>query len=291
MSEHKKDEKKNELGFGTTGHEWDGIEEWNNPLPRWWLYTFYACIVWGIAYSIAMPAWPMIKEATPGLLGFSTRGKVEAQIAQAQVAHAPVDAKLVAAEFDALGEDPELLQYAVSKGAAVFRTYCSQCHGSGAQGSLGHYPNLLDDDWLWGGDLESIHDTIAHGIRYEADDDTRLSDMPAFGDMIEPEELDQVIEHVLAISGQTHDATLAEAGAVVFEDNCSGCHAEDGTGDIYAGAPNLTDAIWLFGGDKAAITETVTNARNSIMPAWSTRLDEAEIRAVAAYVHGLGGGQ
>ncbi|MGV6812266.1 MAG: cytochrome-c oxidase, cbb3-type subunit III [Brevirhabdus sp.] len=285
------EEKKNEHGFGTTGHEWDGIEEWNNPLPRWWVWTFYICIVWGIGYSIAYPAWPLMKEATPGLLGFSTRANVAADIEAVNKANAEIDAKLAAADLTTIDDDQELKQYAFSGGAAVFKTFCSQCHGSGAGGSQGHYPNLLDDDWLWGGDIESIHDTIAHGIRYEQDEDTRLSDMPAFGEMLEADEIDQVVQHVLNISGQEHDAAKAELGAVVFEDNCSGCHAEDGTGDIYAGAPNLTDAIWLFGGDTDAITTTVTYARNSIMPAWSGRLSDAQINAVATYVHSLGGGQ
>lgn len=291
MSDQPGTDKKSELGNSTTGHEWDGIEEWNNPLPRWWVWTFYACIVWGVGYSVLYPAWPLLKEATPGILGYSTRANVADEIERFKTANAEIDAKLASVELTEIADDAALTQYAVSGGDAVFKTYCSQCHGSGAAGALGRYPNLLDDDWLWGGDIESIHDTIAHGIRYEADDDTRLSDMPAFGDMIEPEEVTQVVEYVLALSGQEHNAPAAELGAVVFEDNCSGCHAEDGTGDIYAGAPNLTDAIWLFGGDKEAITTTVTYARNSIMPAWADKLSESQIRAVAMYVHNLGGGE
>jgi len=174
----------------------------------------------------------------------------------------------------------------------VFRTWCAQCHGSGAAGAEG-YPNLLDNDWLWGGSIEDIHLTVSHGIRNTEDGDARYSEMPKFGadEILEPAQIDAAVQYVLAISGQEHDAALAAEGQTVFIDNCSSCHMEDGTGDRTQGAPNLTDAIWLYGGDVASLTETVTNARFGVMPTWSTRLSEAEIRAVAAYVHGLGGGE
>jgi len=281
---------------GTTGHSWDGIEELNNPLPRWWLWTFYICIVYAIGYSIAYPAWPGIKGATPGLLGFSTRAEVAQDIAAAEAKLAPINAKLAAAELTAISGDPELNGYAQSAGAAVFKTWCAQCHGDGAAGAKG-YPNLLDDDWLWGGDIEAIHFTVAHGIRNEDDPEgeARYSEMPAFGrdELLEKEEISQVVNYVMSLSpgGTPEDASQVEAGAVVFEDNCSSCHMEDGTGDRSQGAPNLTDAIWLYGGDYPAITETVANARYGVMPNWNERLSEAEIRAVATYVHSLGGGE
>ncbi|MBR9843269.1 MAG: cytochrome-c oxidase, cbb3-type subunit III [Rhodobacteraceae bacterium] len=282
----------------TTGHSWDGIEEYNNPLPKWWVYIFYACIVWAIGYSVAYPAWPGLKEATPGLIGFSTRGNVAADIAEQQEKLGPINAKLEAAELTAITSNPELNAYAVSAGAAVFKTWCAQCHGSGAAGAVG-YPNLLDNDWLWGGDVEAIHATVSHGIRNEDDDDARFSDMPAFGDdYLEAEEIDSVVNYVMTLSGQApNDAALVEAGAEVFEAECSACHAEDGTGDRAQGAPNLTDAIWLYGGDYATIKETVTFSRSGVMPPWSAeaseagRLTEAQIRAVAVYVHQLGGGE
>ena len=274
----------------TTGHSWDGIEEYNNPLPRWWLWTFYACIIWGIAYSIAYPAWPMIKEATPGLLGFSTRAQVAEEIASVDAANEAIEAKLVATPLTEVSADAELNQFAVNAGGAVFRTWCAQCHGSGAAGAKG-YPNLLDDDWLWGGDIEAIHATISHGIRNEEDPDARFSQMPAFGEILSGEEIAQLVAHVQTISGQEADTTLASAGETLFLDNCSSCHAEDGTGMRDLGAPNLTDAIWLYGGDEATLTETITNARFGVMPAWSERLSEADIAAVATYVHGLGGGE
>ena len=278
----------------TTGHEWDGIQEFNNPLPRWWLWVFYACIVWAIWYSIAYPAWPGLKSATSGYLGFSTRAQVAESIAEFETKLAPMNDKLAGVELASIADDAELRGYAVSAGAAVFKTWCTQCHGSGAAGAKG-YPNLLDDDWLWGGTMEDIHTTITHGIRNTDDEDARFSQMPAFGrdELLEKEQIAQVVNYVMSISaGNTpQDASLVAEGEVVFQDNCAACHMEDGTGDRFQGAPNLTDAIWLFGGDYASLYETVYNARYGVMPNWNTRLSEAEIRAVATYVHGLGGGE
>lgn len=276
----------------TTGHSWDGIEEFNNPLPRWWLWTFYATIIWGIAYSIAYPAWPLISGATPGVLHASTRADVAAEIKRYEDANAPIEAKLAAADLNTITSDPELVNYTTNAGGAIFRTWCAQCHGSGAAGAKG-YPNLLDNDWLWGGTIDDIHTTVTHGIRNTTDADARYSEMPKFGadGLLEKEQIEQVVQYVLQISGQEHDAALAEAGATVFADNCSACHGADGTGDRAQGAPNLTDAIWLYGGDQATLTETVTNARFGVMPSWQGRLSEADIRAVAAWVHSRGGGE
>ena len=276
----------------TTGHSRDGIEEFNNPLPRWWLWTFYATIFWGVLYTIAYPAWPLISGATPGVLGYSTRAEVAEDITRFEELNAPIEAKLEAADLTAISADAELANYTQNAGAAVFKTWCAQCHGAGAAGVQGQgYPNLLDDDWLWGGSIEDIHLTISHGIRNEEDPDARYSEMPAFGELLAEEEIAGVVQYVRQISGQEADAALATAGETVFLDNCAACHAEDGTGDRFQGAPNLTDAIWLYGGSVDDITYTVENARFGVMPSWTSRLSEAEIRAVAAYVHGLGGGE
>lgn len=288
MSNHEKDD---DLDFETTGHSWDGIKEYNKPLPKWWLWTFYITIIWGIGYTIAYPAWPGLKDSTAGLLGYSTRGEVAADIEAFEEANAPMNEKLASVELASISDDAELYGYAVSSGAAVFRTWCAQCHGSGAAGAKG-YPNLLDDAWLWGGTMEDIHLTISHGIRNEEDPDARYSEMPKFGDILETAEIEQVVNFVMSMSGAAPaDASKVEAGAVVFADNCAACHAEDGTGDIYQGAPNLTDAIWLYGGDYDTLMNTVTNSRYGVMPPWTDRLSEAEIRAVSTYVHQLGGGE
>lgn len=273
----------------TTGHSWDGIQEFNNPLPRWWLWTFYATILWGVLYTIAYPAWPLISGATPGLLGFSTRAEVRADIEAVNAANADIEMRLASAELGAIADDPALQVYATNAGAAVFRTWCAQCHGSGAAGAVG-YPNLLDDDWLWGGTIEEIHYSISHGIRNDEDFDAHWSQMPAFGELLTEEEIGSVVQHVLALSGQTHDAALADAGSAVYLDNCASCHGDNGRGDQLQGAPNLTDAIWLYGGNQAALTETVMNSRFGVMPNWTGRLSEAELAAVSAYVHQLGGG-
>ncbi|ARE39443.1 Cytochrome c oxidase subunit CcoP [Rhodovulum sp. P5] len=293
MSDDKK--KLPEDVVGTTGHSWDGIEELNTPLPRWWLWTFYACIVFALGYSVFYPAWPMKDGATPGILGYSTRADVQKDIEKFESRNADLVAKLTEVELspEAIKADPALYNYAVQGGAAVFRTYCAQCHGSGAAGvqNLG-YPNLNDDDWLWGGTLEDIYTTVTHGIRNEDDPDARWSQMPAFGDdYLSDEEIASVVQYVRKISGQEHDAALATEGETVFLDNCAACHTEEGTGDRYQGAPNLTDAIWLYGGDVETLTETVTYARFGVMPTHADRLSEAERRAVATYVHQLGGGE
>jgi cytochrome c oxidase cbb3-type subunit III len=296
VSQTPDDEKKSEQGHGTTGHSWDGIEEWNNPLPRWWVWTFYATIIWGVGYTIAYPAWPLVSQATPGLLGFSTRANVQADIDRVTAQNAALTERLESIELASLSDDPDLGGFAVNKGAAIFRSHCSQCHGSGAAGAVG-YPNLLDDDWLWGGTLDEIAYTITHGIRNEQSPETLWSQMPAFGEILAPEEIEQVVHHVRALSGQEHEATLAAAGEQVYLDQCAACHMDDGSGDPFQGAPNLADAIWLYGGDIESLTETVTWSRFGVMPAWSEEfrpaqgLNKAEINAVAAYVHQLGGGQ
>ena len=278
----------------TTGHTWDGIEEYDNPMPRWWLWTFYLCIAWALVYTILYPAWPLVSKATPGILGHSTRADVAAEIQRFDDANAPMRAKLEAAELTEIANDPELVNFANNAGAAVFRTWCAQCHGSGAAGvQASGYPNLLDDDWLWGGDIENIRYTVAHGIRNDTDPDARLSEMPAFGadELLDKGQIDSVVHHVLLLSGQDHDAMLAAAGEEVYLDNCSSCHGEAGEGVRDLGAPALNDAIWLYGGSPEAITYSVVNARAGVMPNWTGRLSEADIRAVSVYVHGLGGGE
>lgn len=287
MADRKVDD---ETGVETTGHSWDGIEELNNPLPRWWLWTFYLTIIWGVGYTIAYPAWPMISGATAGVMGWSTRANVERDIAAHEAQNAELVTALLATDMTELPQDPDLNRYAVARGGAVFRAQCSQCHGSGAAGAVG-YPNLLDNDWLWGGSIEQIAHTVRHGIRNEDDPDARWSEMPAFGEMLEEDEIAATVEYVLSLSGGDADTAKAAEGAVLFADNCAACHGDAGLGDVELGAPNLADAIWLYGGDRASLTHTVTYARFGVMPAWGLRLSEADVRTVSAYVHALGGGE
>ena len=277
----------------TTGHEWDGIQEFDNPMPKWWLYTFYACIIWGIGYAIAMPAWPLISSATPGVLGYSTRQNAHAEIAAQELANAGINTELETTDLISISEDRELMSYAKNAGASVFRTWCAQCHGSGAAGVQANgYPNLLDDDWLWGGDEDAIYQTIAHGVRNEIDEDARFSEMPNFGEFLEADEIDAVTNFVISLSGGTApNADSISFGSEIYAENCSACHGEAGQGDRDQGAPKLDDAIWLFGGSFDEIQAQITKSRNGVMPNWQGRLTEAEMRAVALYVHSLGGGE
>ena len=276
----------------STGHSWDGIEEYDNPLPRWWLWTFYATIIWGIGYLIAYSAISLINGATPGVLGESMRSNVAAEIKRFNEANAPIQAKLVETPLTEIAANPELANYTANAGGAIFRTWCAQCHGSGAGGATG-YPSLLDNDWLWGGTIDDIYTTVQHGVRDPKDSETRYSEMPRFGTdgMLDKTQIGDVVNYVLQLGGQPHDAAKAEAGKAVFADNCVSCHGETGTGDRAQGAPNLTDAVWLYGKDPATLTRIVTEGPFGVMPAWSGRLSEADIRAVASYVHGLGGGE
>jgi cytochrome c oxidase cbb3-type subunit 3 len=286
----KKDKIDEPTGVETTGHSWDGIEELNNPLPRWWLWTLYGCIVWGVGYSIAYPAWPMLSGATTGLLEYSTRGEVAEQIVEHEQKNQDLVAQLIAADLSELPATSDLHRYGVARGGSVFRAQCSQCHGSGAAGSKG-YPNLLDDNWLWGGSIDEISTTVAHGIRNETDEDAHFSQMPAFSDILENDDITAVVEYVISLSDTEFDVKLANQGETVFADNCASCHGDDATGDREQGAPNLADAIWLYGGDRETLTTTVKQARYGVMPAWGQRLSEEDVRAVSLYVHALGGGE
>jgi cytochrome c oxidase cbb3-type subunit 3 len=279
-------------GTETVGHEWDGIEELNTPLPRWWLLTFYATILFAVGYTIAYPAWPGINSATAGVLGWTSHGQLQAELDADAARKSRTLAALAATPIEALPSNPALLQAAVEGGRAAFKVHCVQCHGAGAAGSKG-YPNLNDDDWLWGGDLASIEQTLVHGIRYPGDDQTRQSQMPAFGrdGILTADQIRQLVSHVRAVSRQEAPSASARAGSALFQANCAVCHGPDARGNRSLGAPNLTDAIWLYGGDRDALTDTITNAHAGVMPAWGQRLSPVTIRMLAAYVHALGGGE
>lgn len=278
-------------GPGTTGHEWDGIRELDNPLPRWWLWTWYACIIWSIGYWIVMPAWPMISGYTTGVIGYSQRAVVERQIARNLDAQSVYLKQIAAKSLDEIRNDPELLSFSIAGGRSAFAVNCSQCHGSGAQGSVG-YPNLNDDDWMWGGKLDQISYTIRHGIRNETDD-ARVSDMPAFGrdELLEPAQIADVVEFVVSLSGRDANTDAAKRGSAVFAEQCAACHGKAGKGNVEFGAPNLTDGIWLFGSDRATIRDTIHNSRRGVMPAWKDRLSPEAIKQLTIYIHSLGGGQ
>ncbi len=281
-------------GVETTGHEWDGIKELNNPLPRWWLNIFYASIVFAIGYWILMPAWPAFpgfQGYTKGIRNYSDRLMVDKEIAKLDAQRAVFAKKLAAEPLAQVESDPQLFDFALAAGKAAFANNCAPCHGTGAQGAFG-YPNLNDDDWLWGGTLADIKHTITVGVR-STGKDTRTSQMPSFGKdgLLKPAEIDDLVEYVVHLSGRPANAAAVARAAPVFVANCVQCHGADGKGDRKVGAPNLTDAIWLYGGARKTIRETIWNARSGVMPTWGGRLDPMTIDALAVYVHSLGGGE
>lgn len=277
-------------GTQTVGHEWDGIEELDTPMPRWWVISFWATIIWGIGYLVLYPAIPMANSATKGVLNWSSRADLDAEMKAESLRRAPITNALASIPVEQLASDERLYQAAVEGGRAAFKVHCVQCHGSGAAGSKG-YPNLNDDDWLWGGDLGAIHFTLEHGIRQPDHDQTRFSQMPAFAGVLSASEIDGVATYVRSLSGLEKASPKSIAGAATFANNCASCHGADGKGMRELGAPNLADGIWLYGGDTASLTTTINQARYGVMPRWNNRLDPVTIKMLAAYVHSLGGGE
>lgn len=282
-------------GVETTGHSWDGIKELNNPLPRWWLIIWYITIGWAIVYMVLMPAVPALPGLgtnTTGLRNHSDRDLVGEAVQELKTARVAQSAALLDASLETIETDRNLQQFALAMGESLFGDNCATCHGAGGRGAIG-YPILADDVWLWDGTLDGIEYTLRHGIRHEADVDTRYSLMPAFGrdKLLSPAQIDDLTEYVLNLSGAEADMDAVARAAPIYSQQCVACHMADGTGDRSQGAPNLTDAEWLYGNSPEAIYSTIYNARNSHMPAWQDRLDDASIKALAVYVHTLGGGE
>ena len=275
-------------GTDTTGHQWDGIKELNNPLPRWWLYVFYATILWSVGYWIVYPAWPSLSSYTKGVLGYSSRAELEKDVAAARRAQESWRVKLAAAPIAEIVKDKDLLVYATAGGKAVFVENCQPCHGAGGAGRPGGYPVLADDDWIWGGTADGILATIRYGVR-SGHAETRASEMPRFGDgVLKADEIRVLADHVLSFSGK---GAKSDAGAKLFGENCSACHGDTGTGNKDLGAPDLADSIWLYGGTREAVAAQIAAPRHGVMPAWEGRLDPVALKMIAAYIYALGGGK
>ena len=277
-------------GLEDTGHEWDGIRELDRPLPRWWLWTFYASIVVAAVYWVLMPAWPTPWGATRGLLHQSDRVKV-AQDLKALAAQRGTEAEMLSAvSLEQIEKDPKLQAYALAAGQSIFGDNCATCHGQGGTGGKG-YPNLRDDVWLWGGSLEDIQHTITVGIR-SGQPDARVSQMPAFGrdQILKPEQIADLTEYVVALSHRPASRAAVQRAAPLFAQNCAVCHGPAGTGSQAVGAPNLTDADWLYGSDRTSIHDQIWNGRGGVMPSWRARFDPATIKALAVYIHANAGG-
>ncbi len=274
-------------GTATTGHDWDGITELDTPMPAWWLYTFYACIAFAVVWMVLFPSLPYVR----GLLGYTARADFAASMEVQTARIAPMMARLREATPEAIAANPELRGFALAGGRIAFATNCAGCHGSGGQGALGGFPSLADDDWLYGGSFADIHKTIAVGVR-NGDADARGIAMPAYisAGLTLPQ-IGDVADYVMSLSGTGTDPAAAARGAPLFAANCVACHGERGEGNRDLGAPRLNDRIWLYGGDKASLVQTIAYSRAGVMPAWAGRLDPAMINMLTVYVHALGGGE
>lgn len=290
MTEHSDFDKVS--GRSTTGHEWDGIKELNTPLPRWWVITFYATILWSIGYWVVYPAWPLLTSHTTGIWNYTNRANVVTELANLEKIRGEKMVTLGAASLADIEKDPALLALARARGKTVFGDNCAPCHGTGGAGAKG-YPNLNDDEWLWGGSLDQILQTLQYGIR-SGHQKTHDSAMLAFGKegVLKADQIETVANYVRSLSGLSTSAGFdAAAGAKLFKDNCTSCHGDNGKGNQELGAPDLTDKIWLYGSDEPTLIETITNGRAGVMPAWVNRLDPTTIKALTVYVHSLGGGK
>jgi len=272
----------------TTGHDWDGIQEYNIPTPRWWLIVWIICIIWAIIYWFFYPAWPTISGNSKGSLNWTKYSELKNSqevIKEKKDVYLKKFSKL---GFEEIMKDPQMMEYALNGGRAIFKENCAACHGVGANGAKG-YPNLNDDDWLWGGKIDDIHQTLLYGIR-SGHDKARFSQMPSFGldQILSKKEIEDVAEYVLSLSKK---GEYNKNGELIFKQNCVACHTASGKGNKSLGAPNLTDSIWLYGSDKEDVLYSIYFARAGVMPYWSNRLDSQQIRQVSIYVHSLGGGE
>lgn len=284
---------KDELsGTLTTGHEWDGIKELDTPLPKWWLFLFYATIAFSILWWILYPSWPSLTGYTKGILGSNQRLEVEERLAEARARQAVWLERIAAKTPSEIAADPELLRFAMVGGQAAFATNCAPCHGAGGAGQ-GFFPALVDDEWIWGGTMEDIEYTIRHGIRNADDPEARSSLMPAFGadGILDRAQIRDLAQFVLHWSGRATDPAAVERGRPLYAEHCASCHGEDGEGMTAVGAPRLNDAIWLYGGKPEQIEAQIWRPRHGVMPPWHGRLSDETIKMLTVYVHSLGGGQ
>ncbi len=267
--------KKSKLPSGgqaeATGHVWDeDLQELNNPLPRWWIIMFYITLAFGVIYLALYPGMGTFK----GLLGWTEKGQYEAEIAAAEATYGPLYDKFLKQDIAALAADDD----AMKTGERLYVNYCSVCHGSDARGARG-FPNLRDDDWLYGGSPEAIKTTIMYG---------RTAAMPSWEASLGGDAgVDQVTNYVMTLSGRDADKALAAKGKEKYDMFCVACHSADGTGNQAMGAPNLTDNTWLYGGSASAIKRSIAKGRNGMMPAHADFLGEAKVQVLSAYIYSL----
>ena len=253
----------------TTGHIYDGIEEFDNPLPKWWFQLFVATLIFTAIYLVLYPGLGSWK----GLLGWTSQNQLQREQDQAAEQYGQIFAEFSAMPVEQVAQDPR----AIKMGVRLFANNCAVCHGADAGGNYG-FPNLTDDDWLYGGSPEAIRQSLVNG---------RNGNMPAWGPIIGEENVAAAAQYVLALSGNEHNAAQAEHGKAVFAQNCAACHGADGTGNQLLGAPNLTDDIWLYEGTPQGIRHSIRNGRSNVMPAQDDKLREEKIHLLTAYVYSL----
>lgn len=287
-----KPEKDAITGTEIRSHKWDGIQEMDNPLPRWWLYVLYATIAISIVYYVLYPAIPGLTGYTKGLLGYTERQALDTELAAHRQSQAGYFDRIAQATPAQIREDAELLNFALAGGKAAFADNCAPCHAAGGAGRAG-FPNLADDDWLWGGSLEAIQTTLLHGVRWAQDDDTRASEMPRFAadEILSKKQVADVTQYVLSLVNRAQDPKAAARGAPIYAEQCVACHGAKGEGNQELGAPRLSNDIWLYEGTPRALAAQIGNPQHGVMPAWRGRLDESTIKMLTVYVHSLGGGQ
>lgn len=293
----------------TTGHAWDGdLQEFNNPLPTWWLWAFYATVVFAIVYWVLYPAWPVGKSFTKGTMNtityttssgeektthWNTRALLMKDLQEAREAQAKYMEAIKNASFEQIRADEEKSAFVNSKAKVLFADNCAACHQAGGNGVIGHYPNLLDDAWLWGGTFNKIQETITNGHN---------GAMPSFKKSLSEEQIGEVAEYVLSLSGQETDKAAAAKGKAIFTGagGCFACHGADAKGNPAMGSANLTDSIWTIADvpgatspaeKKAVVMKVVTEGKSRQMPSWKGRLSDTEIKILTYYVHELGGGK
>jgi cytochrome c oxidase cbb3-type subunit 3 len=284
-------EKDSITGRETTGHEWDGLKELDTPLPKWWLYVFYATILFSLVWVALYPALPF--SGATGVTGWTARGALGPELEAERAAREPMLAKLRAATPAEVAADPQLRAFALAGGRIAFANNCAGCHGAGGQGAPGGFPSLADDDWIFGGSFDAIQHTIKHGVRTGESEEARGIAMPRFqvDGLLTAAQVGDVAEHVLSLTGRATDQAAAGRGAPLFAEQCASCHGEKGEGNRDMGAPRLNDQVWLYGGDKASVARSIGWSRAGVMPSWSGRLDPAVVNMLTVYVHALGGGE
>ena len=253
----------------TTGHEYDGIQEYDNPLPAWWFYMFVITIVWGIGYLVLYPGMGNF----PGILGWTQLDQHSREVAAADDKFRAMRDRYLALPVEEIAGDPVVRKM----GMRMFANNCAQCHGADAKGSYG-FPNLTDDDWIYGGDAATIKATLVNG---------RQAAMPAWGSILGDQGIAETTQYVLALNGRDTDSTMAAAGEKHFQTYCVACHGADAKGNPALGSPNLANGIWLYGGTEEQISHTLRAGRNGVMPAFKDTLSEDKIHILAAYVYGL----